>query len=91
MDAIRPVSDLRNRFAEISRQVHESDEAVILTRNGHADMVVMSYEKYQAMLDDVFSIRRQQAEKARETSLEARLKRLEELLAAQKENSGGGA
>ena len=47
MTQIRPVSDLRNRFAEISRTVHENDEPVILTKNGYGDMVVMSYEAYE--------------------------------------------
>ena len=47
MSEIRPVSDLRNSFAEISRIVHETGEPVILTKNGHGDMVVMSYEEYQ--------------------------------------------
>lgn len=47
MSLIRPVSDLRNNFAEISRAVHETREPVILTKNGYGDMVVMSYEEYQ--------------------------------------------
>jgi prevent-host-death family protein len=44
---IRPVSDLRNNFSEISRQVHESNEPVYLTKNGRGDMVVMSMEAYE--------------------------------------------
>ena len=47
MPQIRPVSDLRNNFADISRTVHETREPVILTKNGYGDMVVMSYEEYQ--------------------------------------------
>lgn len=47
MIQIRPVSDLRNRFAEISRTVHENREPVILTKNGYGDMVVMSFEAYE--------------------------------------------
>ncbi len=47
MSEIRPVSDLRNHFAEISRTVHETREPVILTKNGYGDMVVMSYEEFQ--------------------------------------------
>lgn len=46
---IRPVSDLRNSFADISRTVHETGEPVILTKNGYGDMVVMSYEEYQSI------------------------------------------
>lgn len=47
MSQIRPVSDLRNNFADISRTVHETRTPVILTKNGYGDMVVMSYEEYQ--------------------------------------------
>lgn len=47
MPHIRPVSDLRNNFAEISRVVHETSEPVFLTKNGYGDMVVMSMEAYE--------------------------------------------
>jgi prevent-host-death family protein len=48
MAQIRPVSDLRNKFAEISRIVHEEGEPVFLTKNGYGDMVVMSLDDYRA-------------------------------------------
>jgi len=47
MPHIRPVSDLRNNFADISRVVHETAEPVFLTKNGYGDMVVMSMEAYE--------------------------------------------
>ena len=47
MPQIRLVSDLRNNFADISRTVHETSEPVFLTKNGYADMVVMSMEVYE--------------------------------------------
>jgi len=50
MPQIRPVSDLRNNFAEISRMVHETEEPVFLTKNGYGDMVVMSIEAYERKL-----------------------------------------
>lgn len=46
MEHIRPVSDLRNNFADISKTVHESSKPVILTKNGYGDMVVMSMEAF---------------------------------------------
>lgn len=49
MDMIRPVSDLRNNFADISRTVHETDQPVFLTKNGYGDMVVMSMEAYERL------------------------------------------
>ena len=50
MPQIRPVSDLRNNFADISRVVHETGEPVFLTKNGYGDMVVMSIEAYERKL-----------------------------------------
>ena len=49
MNAIRPVSDLRNNFADISKTVHETQKPVFLTKNGYGDMVVMSMEAYENM------------------------------------------
>ncbi len=46
---IRPVSDLRNNFAEISKIVHETAQPVFLTKNGYGDMVVMSFEAYEKL------------------------------------------
>lgn len=47
MPTIRPVSDLRNHFAEITREVQESQEPVFLTKNGVGSIVVMSMESYE--------------------------------------------
>ena len=49
MDTIKPVSDLRNKFADISKTVHETQQPVFLTKNGYGDMVVMSMEAYEKM------------------------------------------
>lgn len=47
MKMIRPVSDLCNNFAEISKTVHETSQPVFLTKNGYGDMVVLSMEAYE--------------------------------------------
>ncbi len=47
MKTIRPVSDLRNNFAEISKTVHETAQPVFLTKNGYGDMVVLSIEAFE--------------------------------------------
>ena len=47
MNMIRPVSDLRNNFAEISKTVHETAQPVFLTKNGYGDMVVLSMEAFE--------------------------------------------
>ncbi len=47
MKSIRPVSDLRNNFAEVSAEVHQSNQPVFLTKNGYGDMVVLSMEAFE--------------------------------------------
>ena len=47
MPSIRPVSDLRNHFAEITKEVQESGEPVFLTKNGVGSIVVMSMDCYE--------------------------------------------
>ena len=47
MPQIRPISDLRNHFAEITKEVQATDEPVFLTRNGIGAVVVMSMERYE--------------------------------------------
>ena len=49
---IRPVSDLRNNFADVSRVVHETGRPVFLTKNGFGDMVVLSMEAYDQLRFD---------------------------------------
>ena len=52
MYSIRPVSDLRNKFAEIEDTVLRKGEPVILTKNGYGSMVVMSLDQYSRMSDE---------------------------------------
>lgn len=47
---IRPISELRNKAADISKLVHDTQEPVIITKQGYADMVVMSPEHYEHLL-----------------------------------------
>lgn len=46
---IRPSADLRNHYADISRQCREDNTAVVITVNGRGDTVSLSYEDYHAM------------------------------------------
>ena len=49
---IRPISDLRNNFSDISKIVHESDSPIFFTKNGYGDMVVMSMESYTKLISE---------------------------------------
>ena len=44
---IRPLSDLRNNFADITRTVEDTRQPVILTKHGRGKLVCMSYEDYE--------------------------------------------
>ena len=64
---IRPVSDLRNNFADISRTVHETSQPVFLTKNGFGDMVVLSMEAYENLqFESEVYFKLQEAEKEAE-------------------------
>ena len=43
---IRPISDLRNKYGEVEKDVRESGP-VFLTKNGYGSMVVMSMEQFE--------------------------------------------
>ena len=46
---IRPSSDLRNHYPEISRDCREKRTAVIITVNGRGDTVSLGYQQYREM------------------------------------------
>ena len=69
MNNIRPVSDLRNHFAEISKTVKETNEPVFLTKNGYGDLVVLSMEAYEKFqFDSEVYFKLQAAEQEAETT-----------------------
>lgn len=88
MDMIRPVSDLRNNFADISRIVHETAKPVFLTKNGYGDMVVLSMEAYENLqFESEVYFKLQEAE--REAELTDKRFSSKDVLKAMKETIGG--
>jgi prevent-host-death family protein len=53
MPIIRPISDLRNNFTQISETLHSDDEPIFLTKNGIGDMVVMSIDYYEKQMAQI--------------------------------------
>lgn len=47
MPYIRPSSDLRNSYNEISDFCHKYTEPVFITKNGQGDLAVMSIETFE--------------------------------------------
>ena len=50
MPSIRPSSDLRNKYSEISDFCHKNGEPVYITRNGQGDLAVMSIETFEKIV-----------------------------------------
>ncbi|MFD1849115.1 type II toxin-antitoxin system Phd/YefM family antitoxin [Oceanobacillus bengalensis] len=44
---IKPSTTIRQDYNGFSKYCHEIDEPVVLTRNGEADLVVMSHETFR--------------------------------------------
>lgn len=51
MPVIRPSSDLRNNYNEISTICHQTKSPVYITKNGTGDLAVMSIELYELLVD----------------------------------------
>lgn len=49
MPMIRPSSDLRNKYNEISEFCNKYQEPVFITKNGTGDLVVMTNEQYELL------------------------------------------
>ena len=47
--SIRPSSDLRNRYSEISKYCKDKREPVIITVNGRGDTAVLGLQDYYSM------------------------------------------
>lgn len=50
MPRIIPIRDLRNT-SNISEMVHSRQEPVFVTKNGYSDLVIMSAELYEKMVE----------------------------------------
>ncbi len=51
---IRPVSDLRNKYPEVEKDLLTTGEPIILTKNGYGSMVIMTIERYAQLTDAGF-------------------------------------
>ena len=51
MPIIRPSSDLRNKYNEISTICHQTKKPVYITKNGAGDLAIMSIELYELLTD----------------------------------------
>lgn len=47
---IKPSTAIKHDYNAFSQHCHETQEPVVVTKNGEADLVVMSHEAYQKMI-----------------------------------------
>ena len=72
MKKIRPTSDLRNHFVDISKTVHETVEPIFLTKNGYCGTVSQSKEPFKKLqfeklqFEEQLCLKLEQAEKEAE-------------------------
>ena len=87
---IRPISDLRNNFSDISKTVHETNQPVFLTKNGYGDMVVLSVEAYENLQfeSEVYSKLKEAEQEAEQSNIRYSSK---DVLAAMREIIKGGS
>lgn len=57
MEKIRPSSDLRNHYNEISKQCREEKTPVIITVNGRGDTAIMGLQVYNQMKSELELLR----------------------------------
>lgn len=50
-DQVKPITYLKNRTADLVREVTESGRSVVITQNGEAKVVVMDVEAYDRWRD----------------------------------------
>lgn len=52
MPKIIPIKELKNT-AEISEMCHRIDEPIYITKNGYGDMVIMSMESFELVMERI--------------------------------------
>ncbi|MDR0288034.1 MAG: type II toxin-antitoxin system Phd/YefM family antitoxin [Clostridiales bacterium] len=73
MPNIRPLTELRNNTTDLAELAHAEREPVFITKNGYADLVLMSIETYEdslARLDVYDKLASSQAEVGSEKQLQ---------------------
>lgn len=56
---IRPSTDLRYKYSELSAYCHNAQSPVYITRNGTGDLVIMSIEAYEQLIQKVKDLEQQ--------------------------------
>lgn len=89
MQMIRPITDLRNHFSDISMAIHEDNQPVFFTKDGYGDMVLMSMQMYENLqFESEVYFKLQEAEKQaalsdKRYSSQEVLKKLQDIVAVE--------
>jgi len=89
MPHIRPLTDLRNHTTDIALLAHTEREPVFITKNGYADLVLMSMDTYQQNLARL-EVYDKLASSQAEVELGKPLQTLDEVFAKYRKKYGAG-
>ncbi len=57
MQIIRPSADLRNKYAEVSKQAKEEQQPIFITVNGRGDSVLLNQAMYERLMSELELLR----------------------------------
>lgn len=57
MNIIRPSADLRNKYAELSKQAKEEQKPIYITVNGRGDTVLLNHAVYEKQVAELELLR----------------------------------
>lgn len=83
---IRPSSDLRNKYSEVSNQCKESKEPIYITVNGREDTVLLSIAEFKRMKAELELLR--MLSEAEEDVREGNVKNIEDVFTPLKKKLG---
>ncbi len=52
LPTVLPINELKNT-AKIANVCKNSESPILITKNGYSEMIIMSVDKYQKMIDDI--------------------------------------
>lgn len=82
---IRPISDLKNNYAEIEDKVLNSNEVIYLTKDGYGAMVLMSLDKYSEYIKEIEVELKEYPNLDKDIELEVEIDKFEQFLDSSEE------
>ncbi|HRQ40683.1 MAG TPA: type II toxin-antitoxin system Phd/YefM family antitoxin [Chloroflexota bacterium] len=59
---IIPISDLRRQVGQVVKTLHEGSDVIYITQHGRPTAVLVDYDKYESLLDELKELKQQQSQ-----------------------------